>query len=353
MKNISTKWTLLALAIMHCEVMPAANEAEDAEGFGLTTFFAEARMSYIGQWDDGTKNHEASGIKGEYLNVRVDGQIVRGLTFSYRQRLNKNSDRTFWDATDWCHLDWQATDDWALSVGKQVVAIGGYEYDRAPIDLYFCSEFWGNIPCYQLGLSASHALSSHDQLLLQVCNSPFRAEAGNDTYAINLLWSGQHGCWETLWSVNRMEWMPDQWMTYVALGNNLKLGPTVNLNLDLMNRATEGHAFWGKDCSVMAELNWRPSSAWRLYTKYTYDVNHSGKLGDWCVRDGTEMQSVCAGFESMPLSRHRDAVRIFGGASYCWGKNGNTAPYLTDRRLQVQLGLKWKINLLELKKPSF
>lgn len=347
MKHLTTIWLLTMATLANQQAKAVTNESEDNNGLKLTTFFAEARASAINQWNDGTRDHDNSGLKGEYLNVRLDGQITRGLTFSYRQRLNKNSDRTFWDATDWLHLDWQASDAWTLSAGKQVVAIGGYEYDRAPIDLYFCSEFWGNIPCYQLGISANYAVSEHDNLLLQCCNSPFRSQAGNDTYAWNLLWSGQHNRWETLWSVNLMEWMPGHWISYMALGNNLILSPTVNLNLDVMNRAVGGQTFLGKDCSVMAELNWRPSSAWRLYAKYTYDVNHSGQQGDWCVADGTEMHCVSGGFESMPLSRQRDAVRLFGGASYCWCTNSAASPYLADQRLQVMVGLKWKVNFIK------
>lgn len=56
-----------------------------------------------------------------------------------RHRLNKkNNDASFFDATDWLYLAYRK-DNWELSAGKQVVAIGGYEYDAAPIDLYFCS----------------------------------------------------------------------------------------------------------------------------------------------------------------------------------------------------------------------
>ncbi len=35
---------------------------------------------------------------------------------------------------------------WGVQGGKEVVAIGGFEYDRAPIDLYSCSVFWNNVP---------------------------------------------------------------------------------------------------------------------------------------------------------------------------------------------------------------
>jgi len=307
----------------------------------MPTFVLETRLAAQGEWLDGNKQHEASGFKGQWLNFRMDGEITEGLTYSYRQRLNKLTDRTFFDATDWIHLDWQIDKHWSLSGGKQVVLIGGYEYDRAPIDLYYCSEFWGNIACYQLGVSAGYRFGTKDQLTLQLCNSPFRLLAGNDTYAWNLYWSGQHGIWESLWSVNLMEYERGSWIPYVALGNRFSLGRHWSLDLDLMNRGEE----LLKDCSVMTELNWRPRESWRCYAKYTYDVNRLTDGKDYCVADGTEMQQVSVGVELMPLKeRLRNALRLFACAGYSWGTNGNHyAPYQQDKQLQIQVGFKMKI----------
>jgi len=309
-----------------------------------TVISAETRASALNVWHEGTRNHSASGLKGEYLNIQIDGNIGSGLTFSYRQRLNKNTDRTFWDATDWLNVSYQFNPHLSLSAGKQVVAIGGFEYDRAPIDLYTCSEFWGNIACYQLGASATYRLTGNHQLQLQVCNSPFRTWAGNDTYACNLLWMGQHAWWHTLWSVNMLEWAPGHWINYLALGNNFVFSPQCNLNLDVMNRAVQGHTFLGKDASVMAELNWRPNQAWRLYGKYTYDVNRTSGQADWCVMSGTEVHSASMGLETQPLRDHRSALRLFGNVGYSWGTNTGTSPFLNHRQLQIMLGFKLKLN---------
>lgn len=306
----------------------------------MPTFVLETRMAAQSEWLDGTKNHDASGFKGQWLNFRMDGELVEGLTYSYRQRLNKLTDRTFFDATDWIHLDWQIDEHWSLSGGKQVVLIGGYEYDRAPIDLYYCSEFWGNIACYQLGISGGYRFSKYDQLTLQVCNSPFREWSGNDTYAYNLYWSGQHGSWETLWSLNLVEYKRGSVMAMVALGNNFTLDKHWNLNLDVMNR---GNRFF-EDFSVMTELNWRPNEAWRCFGKYTFDQNHSGTDIDHTVLDGTKLQLVSGGVEWVPKSsKLHNALRLFACAGYSWGTNTNPAPYLQDNRLQVQVGFKLKI----------
>ena len=116
----------------------------------------ETRMDYQREYLDGDAIKPNSGFIGKYLNVILNGTINDRWSYSYRQRLNKaHADATFFDATDWVHLTYKVNDNWSLNGGKQVVGIGGYEYDRAPIDLYFCSEYWNNIPCYQLGVSAT------------------------------------------------------------------------------------------------------------------------------------------------------------------------------------------------------
>ena len=317
-----------------------------AQGSTLSTLYVETRLSSQSRDINDARDHDASGFKGEYLNVRLDGQIAPHWTFSYRQRLNRIPDRTFFDATDWIHVDWQASSRLALSMGKEVVSIGGYEYDRAPIDLYTCSEFWGNIPCYQLGASLHYNLTPSDQLHLQFCNSPFRATAGNDTYALNLLWSGTHGPWQTLWSTNMLEYAPGHWINYLALGNRVTLSRHLSLDLDLMNRATTAHPFLLRDCSLMAELNLRPNMQWRLYGKYTYDVNRSGSAADLCVLDGTEMHGASCGVEYHPLSAHPDAMRFFFDMSHAWGRNANEQPFLRDQSTRCTLGFRLRIHCL-------
>jgi len=331
-------------------VIPAAQVAE-AQSVSLLN--AESRFGYELENTDGKSIDENTGFKGQYLLFRIDGEVTENLTFSYRQRLNKNTDQTFWDATDWLQFAWKTTEQLTLSAGKQIVAIGGYEYDRAPIDLYYCSEFWNNISCYQMGVSASYEATPHDQLLLQLCNSPFRTWAGNNTYAANLIWYGQHGWWETMSSLNMMQYSSNSWINYIAIGNKFNMSPSLSLELDLMNRATSGHDFLLKDCSLMSELSYKTDDRLRLFAKYTYDVNRTGEEGDYMVMDGTELSLVSAGAEFHPLAKYRDEFRLFAVCSYSFGTNSNPVGTTRDRQLLAQLGMKVKLDLFTaLKKLS-
>ena len=240
-------------------------------------------------------------------------------------------------------------ENWAVSAGKQVVAIGGYEYDRAPIDLYFCSEYWNNIPCYQFGVNLTYTFNEgKDQLLAQVCESPFRLP-GKDMYAYNLLWYGSHGWFNTIYSVNMIECMPGEFINYITLGNKFNVGD-FSLEFDVMNRAVRNQTFLMKDISLMGELSYSPSQKWNIFAKATYDVSNTDKAGDYCVMSGTEVTRVGAGVEYYPLDGGNKNVRLHAAFSHSFGKNGNPAGALLDEQSYVTLGLKWKMNLLSFKK---
>lgn len=337
--------TLCALLALLCCQFTFAQQDETLLNLGV-----ETRADYQREYIDGDAIKDNCGFKGQYLNIRMDGQFNDKLSYSYRQRLNKaHKDASFFDATDWIYLKYQMDEHWAVSAGKQVVAIGGYEYDRAPIDLYFCSEYWNQIPCYQFGLNLTYTFNEgNDQLLAQICESPFNLP-GKDMYAYNLLWYGSHDWFNTIYSVNMIECMPGEFINYITLGNKFNVGD-FSLELDVMNRAVRNQAFLFNDFSVMGELSYAASDKWNIFAKATYDVSNTDKPGDYCVMPGTEVTRVGAGVEYFPLGGGNKNVRLHAAFCQTFGDNGNPAGALLDEQSMVSLGLKWKINLLSFKK---
>ncbi len=328
----------------------------------LLNLRVEARGDYQHEYVRGATLDDASGFKGKFLNVRIDGNISKEFSYSYRQRLNKNdSGDSFFDATDWVYLTWKR-DNYELSAGKQVVAIGGYEYDAAPIDLYFCSEWWQNIPCYQLGVSAAYNFNDgKDKILAQFCESPFRGDvevvdaAGNigfkkqeEMYAYNLMWVGSHGWFNTIYSVNMMEYLPGKYVNYISLGNRFDLGK-FSVELDLMNRATSGQTFLFSNVSAITKVAWRPTDKLNLFAKASYDVNNSGTAKDYLVASGAEVTRVGAGVEYFPLKDGRNDVRIHAAGSFSFGDTP-VGTVLCDNNTYISVGVTWKMNLLSLKK---
>jgi len=323
----------------------------------VNDFYFETRLGYEVAADNGEFNHGVSGFHGSWLNMRLDGQITDKLTYSYRQRFTKGTTRNFFDATDWIHLDWQATDWLTIGGGKQVVAIGGYEYDRAPIDLYSCSEFWNNIACYQFGVSASAAATENDTFLLQLCNSPMRGYMGaNNKVAINLMWYGSHGFYETMWSVNAFQNNTKEaadlegtstWMYYLALGNRFNFTDWLRLDVDYMNRMAACQTMF-KDFSIMAELSAAPCEAVRIHAKYTIDYNDAKVSNDHLVMLGTQLHGISGGIEYFPVKSARNAVKLFALGGYYLGENGNPAGgEMVPGSLSIQAGVKFRLDILE------
>ncbi|MCM1482960.1 MAG: OprO/OprP family phosphate-selective porin [Muribaculaceae bacterium] len=335
---------IAALALAAAGLSAAAQEpATD-----LVKVSAEVRLDYQRDYLDGKTVKDNTGFEGKFLNLQLDGNITPELSYSWRQRLNKNhDDRTFFDATDWVYLTY-GVDRWAFSAGKQVVSIGGWEYDRAPIDLYSCSVFWNNIPCYQLGASAAYSITPEHSLKFQVTQSPFFTKSNRDMYGYNLFWQGKAGIYSSLWSANLMEYAEGRYISYIALGNRFTVD-RVSLELDVMNRASSHQAFLLKDCSVMGELKYRPSAHVALHAKATYDVNHSGTAADLTVLNGTELTMAGAGIEYYPLVKHNQSLRLHANCYYSWGKNTNTADVMQNKSLMVDVGIKWHMDIFSLK----
>lgn len=323
-------------------------------GQSLDMMVLEARMAAEGEWMDEEWQHEASYMKGQYLNLRIDGALddEERVKFSFRQRLNRLPDASFLNATDWMYIDWKVSDRWNLAGGKQVVYIGGYEYDRAPIDLYYCSDFWNRFPdCYAFGASVSYNFNTQqptatpqqpttNTLLFQICNSPFSRICERDLMAYNLEWFGHNGAWETMWSVNLIEQghRTEQKMLYVALGNRFGLSDRVRLDLDVMSRSALNRVTM-RDVSVMTELEVKATEAWTLYGKYTWDVNDEASSPDMIVVSRTNCNMASAGAMFRPLTKNRDALMLFAMAAY-------THSTLPTNHLQLQLGMKVKFDAL-------
>ena len=328
-------------------LLPLSAFAQNRE---LLTLRVEARLDYMQEYVDDFKINDNNGFKGRYLNLRMDGSPVEGLSYSYRQRLNKTIiNSSLFDATDWLTLTYKYK-NWSVSAGKQVVAIGGYEYDRSPIDLYFCSEYWNNIACYQIGVSGAYTTTDgKDQILFQFCESPFRKNAANtlneEMFAYNLMWYGNHGFFSSMYSVNLMEYLPGKYINYIVLGNKFTFGRFA-LELDIMNRAMSGSDFLLNDYSVMGELSWSPIDRLNVFVRATYDRNKT-VTGDFCVLPGTDLIRAGAGVEFYPLKNYKN-LRLHLNCCYTDG-DSPAGTVLRPEQTIVDAGFTWYMNMLNIK----
>ena len=301
--------------------------------------YFDMRASFHQDITDGTYNSQAIS---EYLNFQMMGHITPTVSYRIRQRLNKKvfDERNMFNATDFMYVNWQATPRFSLLAGKQAVLIGGYEYDAAPIDVYYYSKFCNNLyQGFTFGVSASYKMAEEQLLELQFCNSPLSLGFQN-VYAYNLAWRGQFApWWKTIWSVNLVEDMDKKLINYVALGNHFIFGDVI-FDVDLMNRAAPGQKkFFLSDMSLISKIIWSLGK-WNLCAKAGYEKNDAGNVDaegrayDLVIAPGTRYIYAGCGVEWFPLSRDNLRLHL---VSY-WDNE--------VRRTNIELGLTWRIDVI-------
>ncbi len=326
-------------------IMALCGSMAMAQGDAKVNLRLEARGDLQYENVEGHTIDGNTGFRGKQLNLRLNGNINDSWSYVYRQRMGKpNDNASYFDAVDHINLTY-TTGAWSFTGGKQTVAVGGYEYDRAPIDFYFGSEYWYNMACYQWGVNAKYNFGneSNDALTLQVVQSSFRS-VNPSMLSYNLLWTGSYGWLDILHSVNMLEYLPGKFVNFIALGHQFNMGD-MKLQLDWMNRADVEH-FGFDDFSLMAELSWSASEKLNVFGKATYDVNKDN-VADLCVLPGTEVTRVGAGVEYFPIEDSQD-VRFHAGYSYSWGTNTNfDEGTLWDNHSFVSVGVTWKMSILK------
>lgn len=291
------------------------------------------------------------GFAGKYLVVALDGTIGNRFSYHLRQRLNSPNigfANTFFQGTDWAYLNWNFTDNFFLSAGKQVVAIGGWEYDTNPIDIYYGTEFWNRVCCYEMGFSLNYKTDSgKNHFLVQMCNSPFINSAMQSIYAYNLMWYGNFGVFKTAYSVNMIEYEQGKFINYISLGNKLQF-KGVEMYLDITNRASfEQQQFFGQDITAIYGVGFDIGKKWIVFAKAGYDFNqaqlpntddHSQaqEAYDQYVLPGKKVDFESVGFEFYPMGDRSLRLHLCGSHTSSDG----------EHKFQANLGLTWKVDLL-------
>ena len=244
-----------------------------------------------------------SGFQGEYLNLEAKGRIADGLTFVFRQKFNatiKSSD--LFSATDKVYLQYN-TGSWEFTAGKVVLECGGYEYDAAPIDVYYAADYWNNgSGFFNFAVSAAKYFGT-ERVCLQFGRSPFSVEALSGLYCYNISTRGTNGWFSHIWSANFLELEKGVFSAHQFLGNRFEFGP-VTTDIDIIHRFAAGSPAFFKDFSLVANVNVAAASWLNVFAKAAYDRNDSSTSS--FVKAGTERFIAGGGVEVFPVKGSRD-----------------------------------------------
>ena len=213
--------TILTLVLT--TTMPVL-EAQEKSGFDLINKLKlEVRADGEYTTTDSTPN---LGFHGKYFNLMLGGELGGGFSYYFKQRIVANEGTvTFFDNTDFLYLDYMPSQNWRFRFGKDAMALGGFEYDASPIDVYF----------------------------------PTRA--------------GNMGHLHTLWSTSLVEYKWNHYLNMTMLGTKLVYDKW-DLYLDLMHHALTTRD-WGKNFGVVSCANYYFTDRFNIFVKGMYEQNKS------------------------------------------------------------------------------
>lgn len=322
---------ILALFFLSCSVLSAQNHVD--------RLFFDMRTTFHQETEEGVYN---SQIRGEHLNFHLLGHITQDIDYRIRHSLCKQvfDPKNMFNATDIMYINWNADERWSFLAGKYAVLIGGYEYDAAPIDVYYYSKFCNNIyQGFTFGASATRHFTENQAVVMQICNSPL--SMGDPTvYAYNLAWNGQIlPRWKTIWSFNMVQDQQRQFINYISLGNHFIFEDAI-LDIDIMNRAWFSQPqFFFSDMTLISKFIWS-LGAWNICAKAGYEwndetnVRSDGTSYDVIIAPGTKYVYAGCGLEWFPFGR--DNVRLH-------------AVYYSDsdrHRNNFELGITWRADVI-------
>ena len=329
--------------------------------YGITRLRLEARTDFDCYSYDGQLR---SGFTGKYLNFMLFGDITDDLYYAYRQRINNIQNQVqFFDATDYLYLGWRITKNLSLTAGKEIVAIGGLEYDLAPIDIYFNSRFWDNINCFRFGTNLEYTTNNgKNTFVLQFTNSPFdNSVVYGSLYGYSFLWRASYKHFTPVCSVNMFEIEKGSFLNIIALGTGFEFGNIVGY-FDVQNRAHGKHdVFFGKDFTVIGRVG---ANFWngkmQVFIKGGTDINDaqdytngSIPVYDPVVYPGTDVLFYGGGIEYWPLHGKNDIrIHAFFAVSDVRQDaqiaNGTLCVFKPNEiSYQANIGLTWRLKFID------
>lgn len=361
---------IIAVAFM----LSAANVSaqNDDKGSLINVLRLEARADveyshhYLSDPVAGNTKFDSVGnydIRGRYFNLHLGGNLGGGFSFYIRQRIVANPGSvSFFDNTDFLYINYRANKNWSFRLGKDALAIGGYEYDAPPIDVLFNGYYWDNIYCFQLAASATYHFTNENHLLtLQAGVSPYSYSGSpygsSSLIAYNLYWAGNMGHFHTVYSIGLLERARGTFMSYIALGNKLVYDKW-DLYLDLLHHGNSTSQLT-KNWGLVSCGNYYFSPEFSVFAKGGYHQNMdedemlacpSGTLPWDCLSiPGMKYYFYGVGLEYRPAVCHDVRIHAFL-ANY---KNlVHATPTSTNDptlgNLRVNVGVTWNINVLKL-----
>lgn len=199
-----------------------------------------ANMRFAGRSEFVDGENTQTRFVNEQFRLEFRGMVHEKVYFRFRDRYTRSQDPQSIDnlsrSTDLAYIRVDVSDKFNFSAGKMCADWGGYEFDYNPIDIYEYSDIIEYADNFLTGVGASYKFHPNHQATLQVLNS--RTKSFEELYgqqpdlteskvplAFVANWRGSFfdGKFNTIWSYAIHNEAEKTNMSYIALGNQLKL----------------------------------------------------------------------------------------------------------------------------------
>jgi hypothetical protein len=314
-------------------------------------FQVETRVDALTQFDDGY--FDTHGICKNF-NLVLKGKLSDRISYKFRHRLNRaaQGDDKFLNATDAAWIAFNATDKFIITAGKQTVALGGFEYDYAPIDMYIPSILYDNIPGYKVGVDLGVVFGKNDWHF-QITNGGLGYYVDGNGNVIHTERVGDHTFLTYTFalngqyvdginyrhSVNFYEYEKGRFVNLIALGHQFNIGKFC-LEADLTNRAYTDDMQLFKDYTLTGNFKYDFGKV-TGFVKLGYDKNENYIPTPNVIDARVEQLIYGIGFEYFPFETKDIRFHAFyANSRYDMLNKAKTGTNL------INFGVRWNVRLL-------
>lgn len=272
------------------------------------TFNVDFCTSLNGYFTEG--DFDGASLKLNRLRLDLKGGISEQFSFRVRQSFNKsyskNSTENVPNSLEYANIQWHPNPGFKLTVGKQFLAIAGYEALANSMYVREFADFNDNLNFYRLGITGAIKLDQerNHELQLQVANNRGGTDADIYTYGLpagieptklpfitSVCWNGYFDdkTWNLIYAASVAPVAKGKNLYYLSCGNIYEKGPIFAYldvmysreEIDTQQRITSLQSGDlvpvtvqnAEYLSFIAKFEYKFNSKWSAYVKGAYETS--------------------------------------------------------------------------------
>lgn len=273
-----------------------------------STFNVDFCTSLNGYFTEG--DFDGASLKLNRLRLDLKGGISEQFSFRVRQSFNKsyskNSTENVPNSLEYANIQWHPNPGFKLTVGKQFLAIAGYEALANSMYVREFADFNDNLNFYRLGITGAIKLDKerNHELQFQVANNRGGTDADIYSYGLpdgieptklpfitSVCWNGYFDdkAWNLIYAASVAPVAKGKNLYYLSCGNIYEKGPIFAYldvmysreEIDTQQRITSLQSGGlvpvtvqnAEYLSLIAKFEYKFNSKWSAYVKGAYETS--------------------------------------------------------------------------------